>query len=89
MHGIPVWQRTPRDRLYVLASAYGGADGFIEDGRFYMHQALSGAVYASDRFAFVDADQVPPGDPLERFVVDGLDQASRGQHALASRLRAP
>ena len=89
MHGVPVWQRTPRDRLYVLASAYGGADGFIEDGRFYMHQTLSGAVYANDRFAFEDADQVPPGHPLEPFVVQGLDQASRGQHALASRLRTP
>lgn len=89
MHGVPVWQRTARDRLYVLASAYGGADGFIEDGRFYMHQALSGAVYANDRFSFEDADQVPPGDPLGPFVIEGLDQASRGQHALASRLRAP
>lgn len=89
MHGVPVWQRTPRDRLYVLASAYGGADGFIEDGRFYMHQALSGAVYASDRFGFADADQVPPGDPLEPFVVEALEQASRGQHALARRLRVP
>ena len=54
-----------------------------------MHQALSGAVYASDRFAFADADQVRPGDPLEPFVVQALDQASRGQHALARRLRAP
>jgi arylsulfatase A-like enzyme len=89
MHGVPVWQRTRQDRLYVLASAYGGAEGFVEDGRFYMHQTLSGAVYANDRFAFEDAHQVPPGDPLERFVVQGLEQASRGQHALASRLRAP
>ncbi len=54
-----------------------------------MHQALSGAVYASDRFAFTDADQVRPGDPLEPFVIEGLEQASRGQHALATRLRAP
>ncbi len=78
MHGIPVWQRTARDRLYVLASAYGGADGFLEDGRFYMHQALSGAVYASDRFASSDADQVRPGDPvgpLRR--VEGLAECQR------------
>lgn len=89
MHGVPVWQRTPRDRLYLLASAYGGADGFVEDGRFYMRQALSGAVYASDRLAFADAQQVRPGDPLEPFVGQGLEQASRGQHALATRLRSP
>jgi hypothetical protein len=89
MHGVPVWQRTSRDRLYLLASAYGGADGFVEDGRFYMHQALSGAVYASDQFAFADAHQVRPGERLEPFVVQGLEQASRGQHALARRLRGP
>jgi hypothetical protein len=89
MHGVPVWQRTPSDRLYLLGSAYGGADGFVEGGRFYMHQALSGAVYASDRFAFADAHQIPPGDPREPFVVQALDQARRGEHALAIRLRAP
>jgi hypothetical protein len=88
MHGVPVWQRTGRDRLYVLGSAYGGADGFLENGRFYMHQSLSGAVYAKDRFAFEDADQVPPGDPVVPFVVEGLGRASDGQHALVTRLRS-
>jgi hypothetical protein len=88
MHGVPVWQRTPRDRLYVLASAYGGADGFLQDGRFYMHQALSGAVYASDQFAFGDAHQARPGDPVIAFVTRALEQARDGQHALVTRLRS-
>ena len=87
MHGIPVWQRTRHDRLYVLASSYGGADGFLENGRFYMHQAISGAVYASDRFAFGDAQQARPGDPVIPFVVGALDQARDGQHAFVTRLR--
>lgn len=87
MHGVPMWQRTTGDRLYVLGSAYGGADGFLENGRFYMHQSLSGAVYANDRFAFEDADQVRPGDPLIPFVVEGLGRANDGQHALVTRLR--
>ena len=87
MHGVPVWQRTARDRLYVLGSAYGGADGFLENGRFYMHQSLSGAVYASDRFLFEDANQARPDDPVVPFVVDGLGRASDGQHALVTRLR--
>jgi hypothetical protein len=88
MHGVPVWQRSPDDRLYLLASAYGGADGFLEGGRFYMHQNLSGAVYADDSLAFGDADQVPPGHPTVPFVVDGLEKASEGQHALITRLRS-
>jgi hypothetical protein len=87
MHGIPVWQRSGRERLYLLASAYGGADGFTEDGRFYMHQVLSGAVYASDHLGFDDRDQARPGDPVIPFVVDGLARAVEGQHALVSRLR--
>ena len=76
------------DRLYLLASAYGGADGFVEGGRFYMHQTLSGAVYANDRLAFGDADQTRPGDPIVSFVVGGLEKArARGSTALVTRLR--
>jgi hypothetical protein len=88
MHGIPVWQRSEQDRLYLLASAYGGADGFLEGGRFYMHQTLSGAVYSNDRFAFGDADQAPSGDPIVPFVVEGLEKAREGQHALVARMKS-
>jgi len=88
MHGIPVWQRSEHDRLYLLASAYGGADGFLEGGRFYMHQTLSGAVYSNDRFEFGDADQAPSGDPIVPFVVQGLEKAREGQHALVARMKS-
>jgi hypothetical protein len=88
MHGVPVWQRTGRDRLYLLASAYGGADGFLEGDRFYMHQALSGAVYANDRLAFGDGNQAKPGDPVVPFVVGALEKATDGQHALVTRMRS-
>ena len=39
----PARQPLEHDRLDLLASAYGGADGFLEGGRFDMHQNLSGA----------------------------------------------
>jgi hypothetical protein len=89
MHGVPLWQRTARDRLYLLGAAYGGADGFLEDGRFYLHQAMSGAVYANDRFTFDDVHQVAPGDPLAAYVRSALSRASQGQHALIARVREP
>jgi hypothetical protein len=89
MPGIPVWQRTNHDRLYVLASSYGGADGFLEDGRFYMHQAISGAVYANDQFAFGDGQQARPGDAVITSVVGALEQARDGQHAFMTHLRNP
>jgi len=49
---------------------------------------LWGAVYANDRFAFGDADQARPDDPIGRFVVGGLEMTSDGKHALVTRLRA-
>ena len=89
MHGVPVWQRTPRDRIYLLGAAYGGADGFMEDGRFYMRQALSGAIYVSDTFEFGDRHQVAPDDPRAAYVSTAMDQARERQHALTARLREP
>jgi hypothetical protein len=89
MHGVPVWQRTPRHRIYVLGSAYGGADGFVEDGRYYMRQALSGAVYASDTFDFAGRHQVAPAGPVAAFVAGAIEQARDRQHALVARLREP
>lgn len=89
MHGVPVWQRAPRDRIYVLGAAYGGADGFVEAGRYYMRQALSGAVYASDTFEFADRDQVAPDDARVAFVTGAIEQASERQHAFIARIREP
>jgi arylsulfatase A-like enzyme len=87
MQGVPLWQRTPADRLYMLASAYGGADGFLDGGRFYMRQAMSGAVYANDRFVFESGHQAPPHDPVVAFVGGALDQAHDAQLAVLARLR--
>lgn len=87
MEGVPIWQRRSRDRLYLLGAAYGGADGFVEKDRYFMRQALSGAVYASDRLAFDAADQLRPGDPLIPYVAGALDDAARLQREIAIRLR--
>ena len=42
----------------LLAFDYGGAEGFVENGRYYMRQGLTGAIYASDQFRF---DEAEPG----------------------------
>jgi hypothetical protein len=85
MQGVPLWQRTGADRIYVLASAYGGADGYTETGTYYMRQALSGAIYRSRTFAFDDASQVRPGDPDAAVVAAALDDQEALQHALVAR----
>jgi len=85
MQGVAIWQRSRRDRIYLLAFDYGGAEGFIDDGRYYMRQGLSGAVYASDRFMFGDANQVPAGVPEARFVTEGLTTLDALQQTLVSQ----
>lgn len=87
MEGVPIWQRRRGDRLYLLGAAYGGADGFVEGERYYMRQALSGGVYASDRLAFEAGRPLRPGDPLIPYVRGALDDAARLQHGIAIRLR--
>jgi hypothetical protein len=85
MQGVAIWHRSRRDRIYVLAFDYGGAEGFVEDGRYYMRQGLSGAVYVSDRFVFEDANQVATGDPAVRFVKNGLSRLGALQQMLVSQ----
>jgi sulfatase-like protein len=86
MQGVPIWQRRPRDRLYFLGAAYGGADGFVEDGTYYMRQALSGAVYSNRAFSFADHNQVAAGSPVIKWATDALAEADQLQLALISRL---
>jgi hypothetical protein len=90
MQGVPIWQRAAANRLYLLGSAYGGADGFVENGSYYMHQGLSGAVYCSRALSFGDEDQAQPGAPVVGLVTGALAEAADLQQALVSRiLRGP
>ncbi len=88
MQGVPIWQRTADDRLYVLASEYGGADGFTQAGNYYMRQALSGAVYRAESFAFEDRTQLQPGDAESSAVDRALDDFNALQYALVGRALA-
>jgi hypothetical protein len=86
MQGIPIWQRLPSQRIYLLAFDYGGAEGYVENGRYYMRQALTGAVYASSQFRFDEASQLPAGDPAALAVDDGLVKLAAMQHVLVDTL---
>jgi hypothetical protein len=86
MQGLPIWQRRRTDRLYFLGSAYGGADGFLEDGTYFMRQALSGAVYTNTAFSFGDETQARPGAPTIKWATDALTDADSLQHALVTQM---
>jgi hypothetical protein len=88
MQGVPIWERRPSDRLYFFASTYGGADGFTENGAFYMRQALSETVYRSSSLDFRDEDLLTMSDPTTRLVTDALAGAHGLQLALVSRMTA-
>ena len=85
MQGVPIWQRESTDRIYFLAFAYGGADGFVQDGTYYMWQALSGAVSKSHVFSFDQDDQVGANDPAIPFVNGALKELDALQRVLVAR----
>jgi hypothetical protein len=90
MVGVPIWQRRRGDRLYFLGSTYGGADGFVEDGTYYMRQALSGAVYSNTSFSFTEENQATPSSPVIKWTTDALADAAHLQQALVTHmLREP
>ncbi len=86
MQGVPVWQRSARHRIYLLAFAYGGADGFVEGGRYHMRQGMSGATFVSDEFAFDEDDQVAAGDPAAAFVEEALQRLDATQQGIVARI---
>ena len=86
MQGVPIWQRSGAERLYLLGSAYGGADGFVENGTYYMRQALSGAVYSNTALSFGDEHLAKPDAPVIKDVTGALAEAARLQDALVSRI---
>ena len=85
MQGVPIWQRESTDRIYFLAFAYGGADGFVQDGTYYMSQGLSGAVSKSHVFSFDHDDQVGANDPAIPFVIGALKELDALQRVLVAR----
>jgi sulfatase-like protein len=86
MQGVPVWQRSRKDRIYLLAHAYGGADGLVENGRYFMRQGLSGATFVSDTLLFEDKDQMPSNHPSAAFVDEALRKLDALQHAIAAQV---
>ena len=85
MQGVPIWQRASTDRIYFLAFAYGGADGFVQEGTYYMRQALSGAVSKSRDFSFADDEHVGPNDPAIPLVNGALEDLDALQWVLVAR----
>ncbi len=86
MEGIPVWQRSGKNRIFLLGSGYAGADGFVQDGFFYMHNVLSDAVYRDDRLSFTEKDLLLPKDARAEAARSAIRQARALQFSMVHRL---
>ena len=63
--GTAIWnQGLARRATFFWAERYLGADGFHQNGKFFMWSRLHDTVYAGDRLEFRDADRVAPKSPL-------------------------
>jgi arylsulfatase A-like enzyme len=57
--GSPIWDANLAKRqTYFFANSVFGADGYYSDGRFYMRNLMSDAVYASSSLHFETKDIV-------------------------------
>jgi len=62
--GSPIWNPSiEHRRVFMLADMLFGADGYWEDGEYYMEQNDSGAVFESDTDHFLDASVLAPNNP--------------------------
>lgn len=89
MEGVPLWQRSPGNRLYFWAGAYGGADGFEESGSYFMRQEMSDAEFRSDYEGFYrgfpDDTFLGLHDPAYGPTKTALEQAQTLQETIVSR----
>lgn len=86
MEGVPLWQRDGHDRIYFYARAYGGADGFVDDGTYFMRQAMWDSVYSSRSFSFDAGNLVSEGDPVIDWTTRALDESDRIQETVVTQL---
>ncbi len=86
MEGTPLWQRRRDQRIYLYANAYGGADGYVEDGNYFMFQSMWDAVYESPRFSFDVDDRLPQDDPRVLDVEHAIGASNRLQESFATEL---
>jgi hypothetical protein len=92
--GTPVWSAVlSKRKTYFFANAMFGADGYYSNGRFYMWNHISDAVFASSQPSFDIGNLVPKSSPIHREVsrsvarMVGLQQVWATQFCHADAVR--
>jgi hypothetical protein len=83
--GTAIWDsRLAGRKTFFLAKGYFGADGFHQNGRFYMKNHFFGTVYKSDKLKFSLEDIVLPADPVYSMVESSIDSMRNIQRRWAT-----
>jgi Sulfatase len=71
--GTPIWDPGLRERItYFWATATLGADGYSENGEYYMWNRLADAVFRNDELHFEDWNLVPRASVVATRVVSNI-----------------
>ncbi len=76
--GIPLWEPSPKRRVYFFSTDYGGAEGFY-DGQFFMNNVITEIQHKSTLMKFSATDSILFKQEEKDFVLNGLDEF-RSQH---------
>jgi phosphoglycerol transferase MdoB-like AlkP superfamily enzyme len=88
--GSPIWDSRLADRTnFFFANHYLGADGYNSNGRFFMQNQLSDAVYQSDHFHFTFGDTVPATSSTHQQVTETIRRITALQQQWVSVLGRP
>jgi phosphoglycerol transferase MdoB-like AlkP superfamily enzyme len=85
--GSPIWDPSDgRRRVFMLADMMFGADGYWDDGKYYMEQNDSGAVFESDTDHFLPSNVLPSTSPKAVEVRSTLMHMVSVEHAIRMHL---
>jgi len=87
--GSPIWDPAlERRRVFMLADMLFGADGYWGDGKYYMEQNDSGAVFESDTDHFLSSSVLPPKSHKAEEVRSTLTRMNSIEHTIRKHLEA-
>jgi len=82
--GSPVWDdRLSKRTTFFYANKYLGADGFYENGNYYMYNYISETVNVNDAFKFDEMEPLQQKSSIGRYVTEKLSDAIAIQYRIS------
>ncbi len=84
--GLPLWENAPDRRVYFFAETYGGADGFHQDGWYFMKNIFTEDFFQSSSMNFTSSGQHISDASQRDFVSRALSDFKKNHRNLLSSL---